>query len=128
MDRGVIVADTDVFLDFLEGEGAHVRVTALLRARRLATTAVTVFEVWRGLESDAARDLARRVLRGVRVYALTDAAAKRAAEVHQELEGSRIGERDTLIAGICLAIGRPLLSANVRHFRRVPGLRVVQAR
>jgi tRNA(fMet)-specific endonuclease VapC len=128
VDRGVIVADTDVFLDFLEGEGAHVRVTALLRARRLATTAVTVFEVWRGLESDAARDLARRVLRGVRVYALTDAATKRAAEVHQELEGSRIGERDTLIAGICLAIGRPLLSANVRHFRRVPGLRVVQAR
>ena len=128
MDRGVIVADTDVFLDFLEGEGAHVRVTALLRARRLATTAVTVFEVWRGLESDVARDLARRALRGVRVYALTDAAAKRAAEVHQELEGSRIGERDTLIAGICLAIGRPLLSANVRHFRRVPGLQVVQAR
>jgi tRNA(fMet)-specific endonuclease VapC len=128
VDRGVIVADTDVFLDFLEGEGAHVRVTALLRARRLATTAVTVFEVWRGLESDAARDLARRALRGVRVYALTDAAAKKAAEVHQELEGSRIGERDTLIAGICLAIGRPLLSANVRHFRRVPGLRVVQAR
>ena len=128
MDRGVIVADTDVFLDFLEGEGAHVKVTALLRARRLATTAVTVFEVWRGLESDVARDLARRALRGVRVYALTDAAAKRAAEVHQELEGSRIGERDALIAGICIAVGRPLLTANVRHFRRVPGLQVVQAR
>ena len=128
MDRGVIVADTDVFLDFLEGEGAHVKVTALLRARRLATTAVTVFEVWRGLESDVARDLARRALRGVCVYALTDAAAKRAAEVHQELEGSRIGERDALIAGICIAVGRPLLTANVRHFRRVPGLQVVQAR
>ncbi len=128
MDRGVVVADTDVFLDFLEGEGAHVSVATLLRARRLATTAVTVFELWRGLESDAARDQARRALRGVRVYALTDAAAKRAAEVHQELKASTIGERDTLIAGVCLAIGRPLLTGNVRHFRRVPGLQVVQAR
>ncbi len=128
MDGGVIVADTDVFLDFLEGEGAHVKVAALLRAGRLATTAVTVFEIWRGLESDTARDVARRALRGVRVYPLTDAAAKRAAEVYQKLEGASIGERDTLIAGVCLAIGRPLLSANVRHFRRVPGLRVLEAR
>ncbi len=123
-----MVADTDVFLDFLEGEGAHVKVATLLRAGRLATTAVTVFEVWRGLDSDAAREAARRALRGVRVYSLTDAAAKRAAEVHRELRGASIGERDTLIAGVCLAIGRPLLSANVRHFRRVPGLHVVQAR
>jgi tRNA(fMet)-specific endonuclease VapC len=128
VDRGVIVVDTDVFLDFLEGVGAHAEVAALLRAGRLATTAVTVFEVWRGLESDQARELARRALRGVRVYPLTDAAAKRAAEVDQELRGAAIGERDTLIAGVCLAIQRPLLSANVRHFRRVPGLDVVQAR
>lgn len=123
-----MVADTDVLLDFLEGEGAHVRVTTLLRAGRLATTAVSVFEIWRGLATDDARDVARRALRGIRVYALTDAAARRAAEVHQELEGNRIGERDTLIAGVCLAIGRPLLTGNARHFRRVPGLQVVQAR
>jgi predicted nucleic acid-binding protein len=128
VDRGLMVADTDVFLDFLEGEGAHARVAKLLRAGRLATTAVTVFEVWRGLASDAAREAARRALRGVRVYALTDAAARRAAEVHQELKTSPIGERDTLIAGVCLVIGRPLLTANVRHFKRVSGLEVVQAR
>ena len=123
-----MVVDTDVLLGFLEGEGAHRRVAELLRAGRLATTAVTVFELWRGLESDADRDLARRALRGVRVYAVTDAAARRAAEVHQGLGTTPIGERGTLIAGVCLAIGRPLLTANVRHFRRVPGLEVVQAR
>lgn len=124
----MIVADTDVFLDFLEGEGAHGKVAALLRAGRLATTAVTVFEIWRGLESEGAREVARRAFRGVRVYPLTDAAARRAGEVHRALRGTPIGERDTLIAGVCLAIQRPLLSANVRHFRRVPGLDVVQAR
>jgi predicted nucleic acid-binding protein len=124
----VIVADTDVLIDFLEGEGAHQKVAALIRSGRLATTAVTVFEIWRGLESEGARELARRALRGVRVYPLTDAAARRAGDVHRSLEGTPLGERDTLIAGVCLAIQRPLLSANVRHFRRVPGLNVVQAR
>lgn len=128
MDRGVMVVDTDALVDFLEGEGAHVKVRALLRAGRLATTAVTVFEVWRGLETDEARELARRAFRGIRVYALTEAAAKRAAEVERKLKAIPIGERDLLIAGVCLAIGRPLLTGNVRHFRRVPGLDVAPAR
>jgi predicted nucleic acid-binding protein len=128
MDRGVIVVDTDAMVDFLEGEGAHVKVRALLRAGRLATTAVTVFEVWRGLETDEARELARRAFRGIRIYALTDAAAKRAADVERKLKAIPIGERDLLIAGVSLAIGRPWLTGNVRHFRRVPGLDVAPAR
>lgn len=128
MDRGVIVVDTDVLIDFLEAAGAHERVATLMRAGMLATTAVTVFEIWRGLHSDSSRELARRAFRGVRVYPLTDTAAKRAGEVRRTLKRDPIGERDTLIAGVCLAIQRPLLSANARHFRRVPGLEVIQAR
>ena len=128
MDRGVIVADTDVLVDFLQGEGSHVKVRGLLHSGRLATTAETVFEVWRGLETDGTRELARRALRGIRVYVLSDVAARRAADVERKLRTTPIGERDTLIAGICLAIGRPLLTGNARHFRRVPGLEVVPAR
>jgi predicted nucleic acid-binding protein len=128
MDRGVIVADTDVLVDVIAQAGAHAQVAALFRAGRLATTAVTVFEMWRGARSDLEQESTRRALRGVRVYALTDAAAKRAAEVHRGLKTNPIGERDMLIASVCLAIGRPLLTRKVRHFRRVPGLEVVQAR
>ena len=123
-----MVADTDVLVDYLEGEGSHVKVRGLLRTGRLATTAVTVFELWRGLATDEARELTRQALRGVRVYVLSDVAAKRAADVQRKLRTAPIGERDALIAGICLAIGRPLLTANTRHFRRVPGLDVVSAR
>jgi predicted nucleic acid-binding protein len=128
VDRGVLIADTDVLLDFLEGEGSHLKVATLLRAGQLGTTAVTVYEIWRGLESEAAQDDARRAFRGVRVFPLTDVAAKRAGGIHQRLRTSPIGERDTLIAGICLAINRPLLTRNVRHFRRVPGLQIVTPR
>ena len=128
MDRGVIVGDTDVLVDFLHGEGSHVKARELLRAGRLATTAVTVFAVWRVLETAATREVARCVFHGFRVYALSDAAARRAAEIEMKLRTAPIGERDALIAGICLAIGRPLLTANTRHFRRVPGLEVIPAR
>jgi predicted nucleic acid-binding protein len=125
VDRQPVVADTDALIDLAEGAGAHEAVKALLRAGRLATTAVSVFELWRGCET-AARDL----LRGIRVYPVTTASAMRAAELWRELEekGGRVGERDTLIAGVCLATRLAVLTANVKHFRRVPGLRVVAAR
>jgi predicted nucleic acid-binding protein len=124
----VIVVDTDAFIDLLRREGAHRKVATLMRSERLATTAITVFEIWKGLETDSDRELARRSFRGVRVYPLSDAAARRAAELARLLRQNPIGDRDTLIAGVCLAIQRPLLTSNVRHFRRVPGLEVLAAR
>ena len=124
----MIVVDTDAFVDLLRGEGAHRKVATLMRSERLATTAITVFEIWKGLETDSERELARRSFRGVRVYPLSDAAARRAAELARFLRQNPIGDRDTLIAGVCLAIQRPLLTSNLRHFRRVPGLEVLGAR
>jgi len=40
-------------------------------------------------------------------------------------EGRAIDVRDALQAGVCLDAGVPLVTRNVRHFERVPGLRVV---
>lgn len=39
--------------------------------------------------------------------------------------GTPIGERDLMIAATALANGHDVLTANVREFERVPGLRVV---
>lgn len=130
MDRPPVVADTDALIDLAEGAGAHAAVKALLRAGRLATTVVSVFELWRGCETAEQRAKARDLLRGIRVYPVTTAAALRAAELWRDLEerGDRVGERDTLIAGVCLATRLALLTGNVKHFRRVPGLRLVAAR
>lgn len=45
-------------------------------------------------------------------------------EIRRELEvnGTPIGQMDLLIAAHALALQATLISANVRHFRRVPGL------
>lgn len=130
MDRGPLIADTDAIVDFMEAQGSHLKMRGLLRSGRLASTAVSVFEIWRGCRSDAERADARRMLRGVRVYPLTDTAARRAGELDLFLKerGQDIGERDTLIAGICLAVGLPIVTANAKHFGRVPGLTVLPAR
>ena len=59
---------------------------------------------------------------------LTREAGIRAGAVQRELRtvGAGIELRDAMQAGICLEAGLPLVTRNVRHFARVPGLRVVE--
>jgi len=77
VDREGVIGDTDVLLDALAGRGAHALVASLLRSDRLATSAVTVFEIWRGADSDVKRKAARELVRGLRIYPLNKPAAQR---------------------------------------------------
>ncbi|MEK7216267.1 MAG: type II toxin-antitoxin system VapC family toxin [Chloroflexota bacterium] len=54
------------------------------------------------------------------------AAAAVYGEIRAQLErnGTPIGDADTRIAGIALARGLAVVTGNVRHFERVPGLTV----
>lgn len=67
------------------------------------------------------------VTRNLRVLAFDEAAAHRYGEVRAELEarGEPIGDSDTRIAAIALVHNLTLVTGNIRHFERVPGLRLV---
>jgi tRNA(fMet)-specific endonuclease VapC len=123
----VVVADTDVLIDALEGERepSRRRVAALLRAGELATTAINLFELTSGRRMTVHRlELLDAILGAVPVLSVTRGAAELAAATRRLLErrGEGIGSADYLIAGVCIASGFPLLTRNVQHFGRVPGL------
>ncbi|HEY6005549.1 MAG TPA: type II toxin-antitoxin system VapC family toxin [Anaeromyxobacter sp.] len=124
---GRVMADADVVADLLNGRGEWERVAELIRGRRLVLSTVAAFEVWCGLRTRRAQDAFRKLLRGVRLHPLDALTAARAAEIHRVLEerGTRIAQRDALIAGACLATGLPLITRNRRHFERVSGLQLV---
>jgi tRNA(fMet)-specific endonuclease VapC len=120
----VIVADTDVLIDFLAGKGAARRVALELEAGALATTAVSRFELQAGTRSERQRTLVASLLEALPTLPLDARAADRAAEVRVRLDaqGRTIGMADSLIAGIVLAHGGLLLTRNLGHFERVEGL------
>ncbi|MCE7939082.1 VapC toxin family PIN domain ribonuclease [bacterium] len=123
----MIVADTDVLIDFLadRNPGAG-RVAIEIAAGQLYTTAVTRFELLAGARTDVQRVRVLQLLGPLRVLALDTPAADAAAEVRRSLEagGMSIGMADSLIAGIVLSQGGLLLTRNRRHFERVPGLKL----
>jgi tRNA(fMet)-specific endonuclease VapC len=123
----VIVADTDVLIDYLTDRGpAAERVARLLSAGSLGTTAVTRFELRAGVRSERDERRIEDLLAALPVLPLDGSAADASGAVRRELRGrgEDIGMADSLIAGIVLAADAELLTRNRRHFARVPTLRL----
>ncbi|MGQ0536052.1 MAG: type II toxin-antitoxin system VapC family toxin [Methanobacteriota archaeon] len=124
------VLDTDVLIDL----GANrPLVAALVRGfiedgEVIATTSINAGEFLRGVQGHRERLAARtRILDAIPQLPTGPAAARRFARIMHALDraGSPIPELDGLIAAATLEAGGRLVTRNVRHFGRVPGLEVL---
>ena len=122
----MIIADTDVLVDFLRGGGAAARVELEISTGSLRTTAVAAFELWQGARSARAEQDVKTLLEALEILPLDARAAELAGGVRRLLlaRGSDIGVADSLVAGICLRQDGTLLTRNREHFARVSGLRL----
>lgn len=120
----MIIADTDVLVDFLRGNGATARVELELSTGNLATTVVAVFELFQGIKDAAGERAVKSLLSGMALLPLTAESAERAGQIRRQLRKLRqdIGVADSLVAGICLTQAGILLTRNREHFARVPDL------
>ncbi len=106
-----------------------VRRIGLRRLDEQLTTAVSAAELLYGVARDANErrsEQVRAMLSSFRVAPFDVAAAKIFGPLRAELEreGQRLDQADLMIASICLARDLTLVTGNVRHLARVPGLRV----
>ena len=94
-------------------------------------SAITLAELRFGVEKSAARDRNDRALDAfvlpLEVADFDEAAAAAYGAVRSALEkaGTPIGPLDTQIGAHALSLGAALVTHNVREFRRIPGLTVV---
>lgn len=125
----MIVVDTDVLSELMRTRPSPVLVARLERVPvgEQATTAITLGEIAYGARKVGKSELYDRavgLLRGVRVLDFDRIAAERYGALRAQLEraGLRLADPDLRIAGIVVAHGATLVSGNLRHFARVPGL------
>lgn len=124
----MIVADTDVLIDFLAGRNpAADRVATELDRGNLGTTVISRFELLSGARSQNQERRIRELLDALSPLPLDWQAADRAAQVRRRLErkGASIGMGDSLIAGIVLSRHASLWTRNRRHFELVEDLDLV---
>jgi len=100
-------------------------------ARGIATSAVCVAELRYGAAPNPGRAglwqrISREVLVRVRILPFGEAEAVRAGDLLAllESEGVPIGTEDVLIGATALEAGLTVVTRNVKHFDRIPGLTV----
>jgi predicted nucleic acid-binding protein len=129
-----VVLDTDVLIDYLRGLKGAVAFVEKLGGEgvALATTAVNLFELAWGaykLGGGRLRDV-QKLAGALTVLSLSEREALRAGEEMGYLEslGAPVDLRDVLIGVIARENGASVATGNVRHFRRIRGLTVIEYR
>jgi tRNA(fMet)-specific endonuclease VapC len=122
--------DTDTVSYALRGVGGVRERLLRQRPSEIAVSALAVAELRFGAERKKSKRLHRLIdafCGGVTVLPFDEPAATRFGVVGAALaaKGRPIGQIDTLIAAQALAGSLTLVTHNLRHFSRVPGLRCV---
>jgi tRNA(fMet)-specific endonuclease VapC len=117
----MIVADTDVLIDYLRGKGAAERIRVELSTSQLTTTAISSFELRSGCKNQRQERCVEDLLSALSILPFGSREAQLAARLRQTLEGSGhgIGMADYLIAATCMVHQGQLLTRNRAHFERL---------
>ncbi len=120
--------DTDVCIDLIRGRGSSKNAGSVALASS-AISSISLAELEFGVAKSSSPESSRRklavVVESVEVLGFDAAAARHYGEIrcHLEAKGMTIGPMDLLIAAHARSLGATLVTANLREFRRVPGLR-----
>ncbi len=128
-----IVLDADVII---RGEKGTFDLKGWLASRPnelFEVAAITVTELWHGVERATGAHKARRlqylqaVLAPLPIIPYTEQTAHEHARIWAELEvaGKMIGSYDVIVAATALERGSGVATFNKRHFDCVPGLKVI---
>jgi predicted nucleic acid-binding protein len=124
------LVDSDWVADALAGVPAAVELLTSLRTEGLAISLITYGEIYEGTyfgrDPAAAERGFRQFLRRVDALPLNRPILRTFARLRGELRsrGQLIPDADRLIAATALHHGLSLVTRNLGHFRRVPGLTV----
>lgn len=130
-----ICIDTDILIDHLRGKREIVSYIEKLEeaGSMLSTTSINAFELYYGAYKTRKREknvaAVRNLLSRLILLNFNYEASVKAGEIlaYIESRGRIIDYRDLFIGVTALVNGFTLLTRNVKHFKYIPGLKLLQA-
>lgn len=124
--------DTDILSEVLKRNDQQVLAKAkdyLAEQQRLAFSALSAYEIIRGLQASQAKrqlDAFLKTMDTSDVFPVSMAVLLRAADLWAQARagGHPHGDADLIIASTALESGRVLVTGNTQHFSWIPGLTV----
>jgi predicted nucleic acid-binding protein len=128
LENRLIVVDTDVIIDFFRDISPAANVfAALISVEKAAMTAISVFELYAGIEGAKRLRQIETLAQELIIFPLNTLEAAIAGRIYTQLKsrGKLIGTHDILIAAICLANDLPLYTKNIAHFSLIKDIRLL---
>jgi predicted nucleic acid-binding protein len=128
LENRLIVVDTDVIIDFFRDISPAADVFAkLISSEKAAMTAISVFELYAGIEGARRLRQIEILVQEITVFPLNVIEAAMGGRIYTQLKsrGKLIGTHDILIAAICLANHLPLYTKNIAHFSEIKDIRLL---
>jgi len=122
LENRLIVVDTDVIIDFFRDISPAADVFAkLISSGKAAMTAISVFELYAGIEGAKRLRQIEILVQEIAVFPLNVIEAAMGGRIYTQLKsrGKLIGTHDILIAAICIANDLPLYTKNIAHFSEI---------
>lgn len=126
------LVDTDQVINYLNADQRAVALLDRLVGGNLGMSIITYGEIYDGIyhgDDPAAGEAAfLRLLRVIEVIDLNEEIMRRFGRIRGDLrdQGQRIGDSDVMIAATALHYDLILVTRNLRHFGRIPGLRLYE--
>lgn len=122
-----ILLDTSALISFLCGGEVGRNVRTILEERRGVISAVSIYELFAGVRSEAHRDQRARLVAFTRVLPIDEAIARRGADLLTALRrrGITVDNEDLFIAATALERNVSVLTENIRHFDAIPDVRLM---
>jgi predicted nucleic acid-binding protein len=125
--------DTDIMVALLRGEEKAInKIAALEFVEPLSTTPVNATELFKGaFRSKFAQDNVsnvQKLLGNLRILDYNLESSKLSGRIIENLRknGKTLDDFDAIIAAIVVTHNESLVTRNVKHFQRVPGLKVIK--
>jgi predicted nucleic acid-binding protein len=130
LENRLIVVDTDVIIDFFRDTSPAADVfSVLIPLEKAAMTAISVFELYAGVEGAKRLKQIETLVQEITVLPLNTVEAAIAGRIYTQLKsrGKLVGTHDILIAAICVANDFPLYTQNVAHFSEIKDIRLLSS-
>ncbi len=127
-----MILDTSFLIDVMRGKPSSKELLQRLieKGTPITITAPSVFELFSGITQSSKpileKEKVQTILKHQAQWPLEEESAELGGTIYGKLaqQGQTIEAIDAMIAAIALTHHEPVLTANVKHFSRIPGLNV----
>jgi tRNA(fMet)-specific endonuclease VapC len=127
----MVLLDSDVIINFLRNDRKSVELIRGLKEKEenIRTTVLNGFELWKGAfrsGNNKSYSAVKKFLEEIEVVPLDRRSSKKSADIFEGLrkKGEMVDVLDVMIGAISIVNNEEILTNNIKHFEKIPGIKL----